>query len=110
MWFSAMSLAALDPYRNMAGSQSGSQAHARLARLLEQRAGESQQQALRDGALAEALRGADLAAVEAVEVGCGTGPLCRTLAAHASVASVLGVDPCVTFIVEAQRLSAGNPK
>lgn len=102
----AMAFARSDPYRHVASGASPS--HARLALLLEQRAAEHSQRSLRDIALAEALDGMAGAAV--LEVGCGTGPICRSLSSLPQVDSVIGVDPCATFIEEAWRLSAGNAK
>jgi ubiquinone/menaquinone biosynthesis C-methylase UbiE len=41
-----------------------------------------------------------------LEIGCGTGFICRTLARHAHVASVVGVDPSPVFIDRARSLAS----
>src|SRR5215467_11263434 len=40
-----------------------------------------------------------------LEVGCGTGAVCRFLAGVPDVGSVLGVDPCLLFVERARALS-----
>lgn len=42
-----------------------------------------------------------------LEVGCGTGPICRTLAGISSVAEVVGVDPSARLLSKARELSSG---
>lgn len=75
----------------------------RLVAILEERAADPKQQALRERCLAEVLEGAPPGAT-VLEIGCGTGALCRTAALHPSVASVIGVDPSPVFVDEASRL------
>lgn len=47
-------------------------------------------------------------AAEVLEVGCGTGPVCRTLATWPNVAKVVGVDPSPFLLQKARELSAGQ--
>jgi len=41
-----------------------------------------------------------------LEVGCGTGPVCRALAAIPSVGKIIGVDPSDRLLTKAEELSA----
>ena len=73
-----------------------------LATVLELRAADPAQRAM----LAEYTAGLDLPDGGAVlEVGCGTGPVCRHLATLPGVASVTGVDPSPLFVERARELS-----
>lgn len=45
-----------------------------------------------------------------LEVGCGTGPVCRVLADFKNVEKVVGVDPSPALVAKARELSKGNPK
>ena len=75
-----------------------------LAGVLELRAADPEQQAMRDAYLADV----DLAAgARVVEVGCGTGAVTRALAARPGLAEVVGVDPSPVFIAKARELGAG---
>ena len=49
-------------------------------------------------------------AAKVLEVGCGTGPVCRMLATIPNVETVVGVDPSETLVAKAKELSndAGN--
>ena len=74
-----------------------------LATVLELRAADPAQRAM----LAEYTAGLDLPDGGAVlEVGCGTGPVCRYLATLPGVASVTGVDPSPLFVERARELAA----
>ncbi len=42
-----------------------------------------------------------------LEVGCGTGPICRVLATWPNVAEVIGVDPSEHLLAKAKELSTG---
>ena len=44
---------------------------------------------------------------EVLEVGCGTGPICRALAQLPSVARVVGVEPCPVFVAKAREFAGG---
>lgn len=73
---------------------------------LERRAALPEQRAMRDAYLSElGLR--DGARV--LEVGCGTGPVTRDIAARPGVGGVVGVDPSPAFIARARELAAGMP-
>ena len=75
-----------------------------LARILELRAADPQQVAMRTSYQSEIdLRpGAVL-----LEVGCGTGPVSRALARLGADCQVFGVDPSPFFLTEARRLAEG---
>lgn len=45
-----------------------------------------------------------------VEIGCGTGPVCETLAKHPNVSHVIGIDPSPVLIEKARRLRGFQPK
>ncbi len=42
-----------------------------------------------------------------LEIGCGTGPICRILATWPNVAEVIGVDPSEQLLAKAKELSSG---
>ena len=44
---------------------------------------------------------------EVLEVGCGTGPVCRVLAESPNVVKVVGVDPSPSLLAKARELSNG---
>ena len=74
----------------------------KIAEVLELRAADPRQQALRSGYLA------DLALPEGahvLEIGCGTGPITRSIADLAPVARAVGLDPSPTLLEHARRLS-----
>jgi ubiquinone/menaquinone biosynthesis C-methylase UbiE len=75
-----------------------------LSRVLELRAADPQQEAMRSAYLAdlELERGARV-----VEVGCGTGAVTRALASLPETGSVVGVDPSTGFLAAARELAAG---
>jgi SAM-dependent methyltransferase len=72
-----------------------------LADVLEVRAADAQQQAMLDAYLA------DLSIKDArvLEIGCGTGAICRRLARDA--AEVTGIDPSPVFVERARALAPG---
>jgi ubiquinone/menaquinone biosynthesis C-methylase UbiE len=74
----------------------------RLAEILELRASDPQQRAMREDYIAdlELLPGARV-----LEVGCGTGAVSRFLAGRSSVGEVVGVDPSPFFIDRARNLA-----
>ncbi len=75
-----------------------------LASVLELRAADPAQRAMLAGYTAAL----DLPGGAAVlEVGCGTGPVCRHLATLPGVASVTGVDPSPLFVERARALAPG---
>lgn len=79
---------------------------ARLADVLELRASDSQQRGMLDTYLA------DLALPpgrRVLEIGCGPGPIARTLAAHANVLEVVGIDPSPGFIERARARAEDIP-
>jgi ubiquinone/menaquinone biosynthesis C-methylase UbiE len=74
---------------------------ARIAEVLELRAADPQQQAMRRAYLADI---AFPQGARVLEVDCGTGAVTRELATWPGVAEVTGVDPSPTFLAAAQRL------
>jgi ubiquinone/menaquinone biosynthesis C-methylase UbiE len=77
-----------------------------IARVLEIRAADPQQAAMR----ADYLSTIDLSAGSlVVEVGCGTGAVARTLAETFPTCRVLGIDPSPFFIGRAAQLGQGLP-
>ncbi len=76
----------------------------KLAKILELRATDAQQVAMRASYLSEIElhRGARV-----LEVGCGTGPVSRALARLGADCDVHGIDPSPYFLDEARRLSEG---
>jgi SAM-dependent methyltransferase len=73
-----------------------------LADVLELRAADPQQQAMRAAYLDELeLPGA----ARVLEVGCGTGAVTRTLASRPGVAEAVGVDPSPVFLARARSLA-----
>lgn len=75
-----------------------------LARVLELRAADPQQQAMRDTYFSDL----DLDdGTLALEVGCGTGAVTRALASLPATGPVVGVDPSPGFLAAARELSAG---
>ena len=75
-----------------------------LARVLELRAADPQQQAMRDAYFSDLGLEDD---ARAVEVGCGTGAVTRALALRPETASVVGVDPSPGFLTIASELADG---
>ena len=78
-----------------------------LARILEMRAADPQQVAMRTRyqSLIALRPGARL-----LEVGCGTGPVSRALAQLRTDCQVIGVDPSPFFLTKARHLAAGIAK
>ena len=76
----------------------------RLAQVLELRAASARQKAMR-AAFLDAVPFAAGASV--VEIGSGTGALCRDIAARPGVARVVGVDPSPHLAARARALSPG---
>ena len=99
--------AAADPYHNI--HKKAAQGAKRLAPILEARAAEPQQVAIRKAAIAEVLQGLEGDSLTVVDIGCGTGALARDVAQHPRVRSVIGVDPSAHFVSEAKTLAAGMP-
>jgi SAM-dependent methyltransferase len=92
-----------DPYAFIADADASAQT--RLADVLELRAADPQQQAMLQAYLAEL----DLSRrALALEVGCGTGAVSRTIRATLGV-GVVGVDPSPVFVARAQELCRGLP-
>jgi ubiquinone/menaquinone biosynthesis C-methylase UbiE len=73
----------------------------RIAEVLELRAADPQQQAMRQAYLGDI---AFSQGARVLEDGCGTGAVTRELAAWPGVAEVTGVDPSPTFLATARRL------
>lgn len=77
-----------------------------LAEILELRAADSQQRGMLQAYLAEI----DFPArARVLEVGCGTGPVARSLAGIPYVAAVVGIDPSPVLLARARELAAGQP-
>jgi ubiquinone/menaquinone biosynthesis C-methylase UbiE len=72
-----------------------------LADVLELRAADAQQRAM----LETYLSGLPLKGARVLEIGCGTGAICRRLARDA--ASVTGIDPSPVFVERARALAPG---
>ena len=70
-----------------------------LADVLELRAADAQQRAMLEAYLADV----PLSGARVLEIGCGTGAICRRLARDA--ATVLGIDPSPVFVKRAQALA-----
>jgi len=75
-----------------------------IANVLEMRATIPQQQEMIDSYLSEI---AFPEQARVLEIGCGTGAICRILAAVPNVAEVVGIDPSPYFLDRARELSAG---
>jgi ubiquinone/menaquinone biosynthesis C-methylase UbiE len=91
-----------DVYATISDSQREIQE--RLADVIEMRAADPRQQAMRDAFLS----GIQLPAeAKVLEIGCGTGAVTRTLAQWPEVAQAVGVDPSPVFIERARKLSQG---
>ena len=74
-----------------------------IAKILELRAADPQQQAMREAYLSE-IEFPEGARV--LEVGCGPGPVSRALASWPRVGEVVGIDPSPTFLAKARELAA----
>jgi ubiquinone/menaquinone biosynthesis C-methylase UbiE len=77
-----------------------------LISVLERRASDPQQQAMRDAYLSF-MALPDGARV--LEIGCGTGAVCRDIARRAEIGEVTGLDPSPIFLVKARELAVGIP-
>lgn len=44
-----------------------------------------------------------------IEVGCGTGPICRMMAARSSAARIVGIEPAAALVARGEDLAAGLP-
>jgi 2-polyprenyl-3-methyl-5-hydroxy-6-metoxy-1,4-benzoquinol methylase len=96
--------AAADPYLNI--HKKPPQTTRRLVPILEARAADPQQAAIRERVFDAVL--AELpSSITVVDIGCGTGAIARDLARRPSVARVQGIDPGPYLIEEAERLAAG---
>ena len=76
-----------------------------IADSLERRAGDPAQQEILETYLTD-LTIAEGSAV--LEIGCGTGPVCRRFAELPGVARVLGIDPAPVLIARARELTQGD--
>ena len=76
----------------------------RIGEILELRAADEQQRAMRAEYLAE-IAFPDHARV--LEVGCGQGPVARALASMPGIGEVVGVDPSPIFVEKARALADG---
>jgi ubiquinone/menaquinone biosynthesis C-methylase UbiE len=77
-----------------------------LAEVLELRADDQRQQEM----LASYLSELNLPEkTKVLEVGCGTGPVCRTLAKISNVETVIGIDPSRVFVEKAREISKDIP-
>lgn len=72
----------------------------RLAAILELRAADPQQRAILDGFLAAI---AFPPGARVLEIGCGTGPVTRTVAGLPEVGDAVGIDPSPVFIAKARE-------
>ena len=96
---------ASDPYANIA--QADKKVVQAIAERLEVRAAHPDQRAMLDSYLDDITwpTGA-----RAVELGCGTGPVSRVLAARDEAAEVIGIDPSSILIERARELSGDSDK
>jgi ubiquinone/menaquinone biosynthesis C-methylase UbiE len=77
-----------------------------LADVLELRADDQRQREMLESYLSEL----DLPEkTRVLEVGCGTGPVCRTLAKIPNVETVIGIDPSRVFVEKAREISKDVP-
>jgi ubiquinone/menaquinone biosynthesis C-methylase UbiE len=74
-----------------------------IATTLEIRAADAQQRAMRDAYLADI---PFPSAARVLEVGCGTGAVCRDIARRPGIAEVVGVDPSPGLLERARELAA----
>jgi ubiquinone/menaquinone biosynthesis C-methylase UbiE len=79
----------------------------RLIKVLEVRAADPRQKAMRDAYLSW-MAFPDAARV--LEVGCGTGAVTRELARHSRVGEVIGLDPSPVFLAKARELAGRMPR
>lgn len=79
----------------------------RLAHVIELRAADPRQAAIREEFLATAPFPEN---AKVLEIGCGTGAICRAIAARPAVAEVIGVDPSPAFLQHARQLASGNSR
>lgn len=85
-------------------SQAGLDVQERLADVIELRAADPRYQAMVRSYLAEIVFPPR---AHALEIGCGTGSITRTLARWPGVEQALGIDPSPVFIERARKLAAG---
>jgi ubiquinone/menaquinone biosynthesis C-methylase UbiE len=74
-----------------------------LAQILELRAADPEQRAMREAYFADV---AFPDGARVLEVGCGPGPVARALAAWPGVGEVVGLDPSPLFVAKARELGA----
>jgi ubiquinone/menaquinone biosynthesis C-methylase UbiE len=91
-----------DPYASIVSVDTETQA--KLAGILELRASDERQREILNSYFSE-LELPD--STKALEVGCGSGAISRTLRQIDNVQSVVGIDPSAIFIEKAQELAAG---
>lgn len=80
---------------------------ARVAAVMEQRAADPRQAQMRDAFL-DAIEFP--AGAEVMEIGCGSGAVCRAIATRSGVGRVIGVDPSPVLLERARDLAAGMPR
>ena len=80
---------------------------AEVAEALERRALEPALQAMLGSYIGDIAMPAE---ATVLEIGCGTGPVCRRFAAVPGVARVIGVDPAAVLVERARELAAGDPR
>lgn len=78
-----------------------------IADSLERRAGDPAQQEILETYIADLAIAPDSAVLE---IGCGTGPVCRRFAELPDVARVVGVDPAPLLIDRAREIADGDPR
>ncbi|MEH6548209.1 MAG: class I SAM-dependent methyltransferase, partial [Sneathiella sp.] len=80
---------------------------AMIGDALENRAKDPAQQAILESYIADL----DIAPGSVlVELGCGTGPVCRRFAEIDSIERVIGIEPAPGLVDTAKELAKGNPK
>jgi ubiquinone/menaquinone biosynthesis C-methylase UbiE len=89
-----------DPYASIA--QMDETIQTRLAQILELRAADEQLRLMADQYLSEIKLAA---ATSALEIGCGTGAICRRIAERFAETNVVGVDPSLVLLRRARELS-----
>jgi ubiquinone/menaquinone biosynthesis C-methylase UbiE len=94
----------MDVYATIAESDSAVQE--RLADILELRASDPQQEEFLESYLGSV---PFASGSRVLEIGCGTGPVSRALAACSRISEVVGIDPSPVLLAHATALSHGHP-
>jgi len=94
-----------DPYRHI--NQVPKDVLESLAEAMEAHADEAENKGIKKKVIRAALEGLNSDSgpgAVVVDVGCGTGPVTRAIAAMPGVAKVIGIDPCAFFLDRARQM------